>query len=395
MSTELAKASRGSVPAIIAAAGEKAVTAYRAFPDDPWLRPGTRKLYRTRARAFFRWAEQRGLALDTIDLTTLRTYRDEIAAARSSHEAYIYLTPVRGVFRSLVSSGVLSEDFFAGRMAASEPSEPQGDTRPRRFAGQATEASVGAFPLLSVMAMLAHMEVQSREAVLTDERIAWELLKFVRWRDGRACTHCGAPGEESETEFAQDRPFRCTACGAGYDLTDGSPFEGIPIPLQDGLFLLFKRYVDDQAQACTEAPSPGRVIDDAAASQLAVRIENALAREGLAHGEALRRAIDRRDREMEQDEITRGFVEYMEIQAHRDAFLKAKTEGGTAADLPPGMTLDEAIEKLNARMEEHDRYPITLKDGYLAYHFPDTSESAVPEREAPAPADGHGPFDAH
>ena len=73
-----------------------AATAYRAFFDDPSRSPATRKLYRQRAGAFFRWAESRGLPLETIDGPALTDYGDLIAAERSRHEASVYVTPVRG-----------------------------------------------------------------------------------------------------------------------------------------------------------------------------------------------------------------------------------------------------------------------------------------------------------
>ena len=36
------------------------------------------------------------------------------------------------------------------------------------------------------------------------------------------------------------------------------------------------------------------------------------------------------------------------------------------------MTLDEALADLDARIAEHDRYVIHLKDGYLVSYLPET-----------------------
>jgi hypothetical protein len=99
-----------SVPALIAAAGEPAVRAYREFLDDPKWSPNTRKLYRVRARRFFRWAEARGLTLKAIDTPALAAYADEIARTKSRQEAPLYLTPVRGALGHLARSGVLASD---------------------------------------------------------------------------------------------------------------------------------------------------------------------------------------------------------------------------------------------------------------------------------------------
>jgi hypothetical protein len=61
------------------------VLAYREFFDDPVRSPATRKLYRQRAGAFFRWAESRDLTLASIDASALAAYADQIAAERSRH----------------------------------------------------------------------------------------------------------------------------------------------------------------------------------------------------------------------------------------------------------------------------------------------------------------------
>jgi hypothetical protein len=146
MRTELVKDSSDSIPAPISAAGPLAVAQYRAFLGHPRWRPQTRALYGQRIRRFLRWAEQRGLALDAVDMRTLHTYRDEIAAARSSQVACVHLTPVRGFFRSLVSAGVLSRDFFEERMDRLATSDSRGHARPAGSPGPTTQAAVGALP---------------------------------------------------------------------------------------------------------------------------------------------------------------------------------------------------------------------------------------------------------
>ena len=80
--------------------------------------PNTRKLYSHHARRFFRWAGERGLTLEAIAADDVEEYAAEVVRVRSKHEASIYLTPVRGVFRSLVHSSVLAQSPFA----ASSPS---------------------------------------------------------------------------------------------------------------------------------------------------------------------------------------------------------------------------------------------------------------------------------
>jgi hypothetical protein len=98
------------VPAIIRAAGERAVTAYQEFLSNRKWSPNTLRLYGQQARRFFRWAEGRGLTLESIANGDIAAYATEVANAKSPHESSVYLTPVRRVFRQLVSSAVLSHD---------------------------------------------------------------------------------------------------------------------------------------------------------------------------------------------------------------------------------------------------------------------------------------------
>jgi hypothetical protein len=99
-----------AVPQIVRAAGDDAVRAYQEFLNDPVRATTTRKLYRLYAGRFFRWAESRGMNLETITAESLSAYAAEIAAAKSQLEATIYLTPVRGALGHLARSGVLATD---------------------------------------------------------------------------------------------------------------------------------------------------------------------------------------------------------------------------------------------------------------------------------------------
>jgi hypothetical protein len=388
MASELAEAAQARVPALIADAGDQAIAAYRAYLEAPGCTARTRRNYRGEIVRFSRWANERGLTLAAITVADASTYAASLAAVKSPQSVAVALTPLRGLFHQLTESGVIADDPFtsqrrSGRFDRSaEPPKPLADAE---------------FPLLSLMAMLAHMEEQSLQRVLTEESPARKLLEFVRWRDGRLCTHCGAPGEDvEEVSEAVGREFHCPACGRRYAVTDASPFENLPMPLQDGLFLLFRLFLYDERQQGTETPSLRRDIDNATVRQLAVRIGEALARQGLpAAGEGLRRAIDGRNRELEQDEIARGIIECAELDAARTALLKAQAEGAAVDDLPPGMTPDEAVATLDARLAEHDRYMIALKDGYLAYHWPETGESVEAERPAAPPADAQVASDGH
>ena len=98
------------VPAIIRAAGERAVTAYQEFLNNRKWSPNTLKIYGQRARRFLRWAEGRGLTLESIGKAEIAAYATEVANGKSPHESIVYMTPVRGFFSQLVAAGVLTEN---------------------------------------------------------------------------------------------------------------------------------------------------------------------------------------------------------------------------------------------------------------------------------------------
>lgn len=107
---------RDPIPALIAAAGDDAVRAYRGYFDSPGRSRNTRR--------FFEWAGRRGLTLTTIDAAALAAYAREVAANKSRMEASIYLTPVRGVFRALADAGALAENPCAVKIPIPLPQEP-------------------------------------------------------------------------------------------------------------------------------------------------------------------------------------------------------------------------------------------------------------------------------
>jgi hypothetical protein len=98
------------IPAMIVGRGNAAVRAFRDFFEDPNRTQNTRKLYGVLIRRFFRWAELKGLTLETIDASVLATYAAETAAKKSKHQAVIFLSPVRGVLGHFTQAGVLAID---------------------------------------------------------------------------------------------------------------------------------------------------------------------------------------------------------------------------------------------------------------------------------------------
>ena len=73
------------------------MAAYREFLNNRRWSPNTLKIYGQHARRFFRWAEGRGLTLESIGKADIAAYATEVANEKSSHESIVYLTPVRGL----------------------------------------------------------------------------------------------------------------------------------------------------------------------------------------------------------------------------------------------------------------------------------------------------------
>jgi hypothetical protein len=55
----------------------------------------------------------------------------------------------------------------------------------------------------------------------------------------------------------------------------------------------------------------------------------------------------------------------------------ARAQGTFVDDLPPGMTLEEAIGKIEARIAEEDRYVIINDDGYLVRYVPEADAALM------------------
>ena len=58
----------------------------------------------------------------------------------------------------------------------------------------------------------------------------------------------------------------------------------------------------------------------------------------------------------------------------RDTLIAARDAGETVPDLPPEMTVEQAIDDIAARIAEHDRYVIERKDGYLVSRLAELGE---------------------
>jgi hypothetical protein len=363
------------IPDLIRAAGERAIATYSSFLDRGW-KPSTRKLYGQNSRRFFSWAERRGLTLATISAADMTAYADESSTGKGAHAAGVYLTPIRSLFRLLANEGIISVNpFDIFRSAAADQPVIEAHAATADSSSGPPDKHDGPFPLLSVMAMLAHMEEESLKRIFDEDWAAKALLEFVRWRDDRHCTGCGAAAGIRAADTAhQSTDDRCGACGLVYAVTDGSPFEDSPVPLRLGLFLLYELYLRDGPPPEIESLAQNLGIDAAAATELASNFQEALARDGLAAGEGVRQAVERRDRELTQDEVVRDIVEYGELEAARDTLIAARDAGETVPDLPPEMTVEQAIDDIAGRIAEHDRYVIERKDGYLVSRLAELGE---------------------
>jgi rubredoxin len=352
----------------------------QAFLDRPRFSPATRKAYRYQIVGFLCWAEARGRTLETVSTADRIAYVEEIASRSSAHSAMVALTGVRGFYRHLAACGVLVDNPFesAGSLfrKGTDRAGTSSDSTPGKPEQEAAVSDDRRFPLLALMAMLANMEEKSLEVVFSDDITAGKLVEFVRWRDGRKCPMCGAVADDELDAVAPEGGgYRCRVCGCTYAVTDGTPFEGLSAPLRHALFLVSSFYLSDGPPPDPDALARDRGLEAADVMAVCFRVEEALAREGFMAGDELRQAVARKNRELTQDEVARDIIEYGELVAVRDYLFSAKATGSPVADLPPGMTLDEAIATIEAKIADHDRYVITVEDGYLVSQLAESAEN--------------------
>jgi transposase-like protein len=347
---------RRDVPELVRDAGEGAVAAYLAFVNQPDWSGATCNLYRQQAGRFFRWAASRGLALESIRPAEVSAYAAELGASMSPRSTATYLTGVRAAFRHLVGAGVLPENPCDAPLDAARRTAKDWSTKE---AVGTSEASAAGFPLLDLLTMLGNMEEQTLLRIFAEEAVALWLLERVRWPEGSACPYCGAEaGGEPRAEVV------CPACAKPYTVTTGTMFEGSPVPVRHWFFLIHQMYLAESGLPNDDLQQR-MGIDLAAIASLCRRIAEAVTQEGLPAGDVLKRAIVVRNKELIQDDVARAIIAYAGLEAVRDRLMQARDEGKTVEDLPEGMTLEEALEKIEARIAEEDSYVITMEDGYL------------------------------
>jgi hypothetical protein len=340
------------VPEIIRASGEPAVQAYVAFLNWPEWSGATRTLYRQHAVRFLRWAEGRGLTLGSIGTAEVAAYAAEVGATLSPRATSTYLAGIRAAFRFLVESGVLAENPCDAPLDAVRRISRE---RPTRHA----HAVAAGFPLLDLLAMLGNMEERTLQLIFAEEETAVRLMAQVRSPDGPACPVCGA-------DAGDDPPGQvvCPACAKPYTAITGTMFEGSPEPVRHWLFLIHQMYLAESRLSDDEL-GQRMEIDPAVIASLCRRIDGAVVQQGLADAEERKRAMALRDKELTQDDVTRSIIHYAELEAVRDRLLRARDEATPVADLPEEMSLDQAIETIEAKIAEEDRYVIWVKAGYL------------------------------
>jgi hypothetical protein len=367
---------RETVPTLIVSAGTAATQAYRDFLDDPMRQPGTNKVYGQRARGFLHWSQVQGLTLETIAADSVAAYAAEIRAMKSQHEAIIYLTPVRGLFRHLVASGVLAENPCDSSRACEPAKSAQGpvDGKPPH-----RKPTVGGFPLLDLLAMLGDMEAETLQQVFDDEDIAVSLLEQVRWPDGQKCPYCGA-------DCGDSRPRRtvCRACAVPFAITTGTMFEELQVPVRAWFAVIHQLYF-------AESVLPNDELISRFGFSLSVllalfrRLGEEIAREGIPLGDELKRAIEVRNKELMQEQAGRAIIRYAELEEVRDRLVRALEAGTSVDDLPEGMTLEQTIEALELRIADENRYVFTVEGGYLLRvpALPDEPSTGADEKVGP------------
>jgi Phage integrase, N-terminal SAM-like domain/Transposase zinc-ribbon domain len=346
------------VPELILNAGEDAIVAYRTFFDDAIWTKSTQSAYRRTIGHFLQWAESRGLELKTISEGDVQAYAEEIAARMSRRSAYVQMSAVRGLFRHLASTGVIAAKPLKERLLNTRRAKPE---RAAESPARPRPGPVG-FPLLDLLAMLGNMEERSLQRILEDDEFALALLEQVRWPDGPECPGCGAAPAESDG--AEAGPIMCSACEKPYTVLTGTMFEGSPVPIRHW-FLVIRQILVPEVCLTDDALHSHLGLDLSTVVPLLRRIVEAHVQEKLPVGVELEHAIAVRDKELGNDDVGRAIMHYAELTAVRDRLVRARNEGTKVADLPPGMSLDEAIDEFEALIAEEDSYVITVEDGYL------------------------------
>jgi Transposase zinc-ribbon domain len=275
---------------------------------------------------------------------------------------------VRGLFRQLTEAAVIAVNPFEKSTVRLEE-ENGSDTA----AAPPEDAPVPAgFPLLDLLAMLGNTEEQTLRWIFDNEESALGLLRQVRWPDGQTCPACGA---EAGDDLSPDAV--CQACAAPYTVTTGTMFDGVQIPVRFWFIVIHQLYVAESVLP-DDALRSRFGLDMPVLLLLCRRIVEAMAHEGLPSGDELREALAKRNREMVQDEVVRGVIEYAELDTARAYLVQARADGVTVADLPAGMTLAETIEAIEKRIAEYDRVVISKEDGYLVQTWAEPQDPAEP-----------------
>ena len=205
--------------------------------------------------------------------------------------------------------------------------------------------------------------------------------------DGQQCPRCGADvGDHPPGQIV------CPACAKPYSVAAGTMFEGSSLPVRHWFFLIHQMYLTEPGLPDDEIKR--RMGIDLAVLLALCRIAEAVTQGGLPAGDELKRAIAVRNKELIQDDVVRAIIEYGKMEAVRDRLMQARVEGTHVDDLPDCMTLNVALEKIEARIAEEDRYLISKEDGYLVKRLaePAVAADAGPESGETIAAGGSSPI---
>jgi hypothetical protein len=322
----------------------------------------TRAEYRTFIHRFFRWADACGLSLKQIASADVLAYIEELRETAAKNTANQYVAALRSFFRHLADAGVVSDNPCTIRPAAALART----LRPR-----------AGFDLLALMAMLANMEQESRRRVFEEEESALALLDQVRWPDGADCPGCGGNDHAATAGAGRGEPYHCVSCGQKFTVLTGTMFEGSELLLRHWLHLIHQRFLTSETASDTElAALIG--VDTSSIPSLCTRLRRSMNREGIPNGDALETALADKDRQLVNDQFARDIIRYAEMTSVREQLIEAKAIGTEVPDLPPGMSLDEAVAILDAQIAEADRWVFYLEDGCICRKLADETLPAGP-----------------
>jgi hypothetical protein len=356
---EASVAPPAAIPAIIVEAGGQAGDHYLAYFGT--LKTSTARNYAVGARRFCEWAADQALALRAIRPADVERFEHALRQDVAASTAGFYLAGLRSLFSYLTTKNVI-------------PASP--------FVWQPLPLPAAGFDVLALLAMLANMEPEALRRIFDEEPIAIALLREIRWPLKPVCPSCGS--EEIVIATADTDPAHdCLGCRRRVDILDDTMFAGSAAPLRPWLRLIHHQVL--AGESFSDAQLAEQLdIDAASVSALRSRIQAVLEGERVPSGEQLQDVLKAKDRDLINYQFARGVIRYADMTSLRERLREAKAQGKDIPELPEGLSVDDALSRLDQQIAEADLWVHYVKDGYIVS---ERADNVLPGAPSPGPSD--------